>query len=82
MNLSGSNWMWGGACQVGLAYYLRPFCFLDVSYDFMITGTYTTIYPTPTTSVQGTTTYVTLINYSMIQQVFAQSLNVTFNLKF
>ncbi len=82
LNLAGNKWMWGGAWQGGVVYYLRPHCFLDFSYDFMVTGNYTTVYPTPTTSVQGTTTYVTLINYTMVQRVWAQSLNVTFNLKF
>jgi hypothetical protein len=82
LNLAGSNWMWGGAWQGGVVYYLRPCCFLDFSYDFMVTGRYTTVYPTPTTSVQGSTTYVTLINYTLVQQVWAQSFNVTFNLTF
>jgi len=82
LNLASNTWMWGGAWQMGLVYYLRPLCFVDVGYDFMVTGNYTEIYPTPTTSVSGNNTYVSLIDYSTSQRVWSQGINVTLNWTF
>ncbi|HEY2838354.1 MAG TPA: hypothetical protein VGJ26_04350, partial [Pirellulales bacterium] len=86
LNLSSNTWMWGGAWQLGTVYYLRPSCFLEFSYDFMVTGAYTHNYPTPTsnttTTQSGTNTYVSLINYTTVQRIWAQSANLTLNLMF
>jgi len=79
LNLAASKWMWGGAWQAGLVYYLRPACFLDVNYDFAVTGNNTTTWPVNTTSTTGSETYVTQIEYLVEQRIWAQSLNVTFN---
>ncbi|MBX3413282.1 MAG: hypothetical protein KF708_11380 [Pirellulales bacterium] len=82
VNLSSSDWMWGGLWQLGYAYYLRPSCFIDFSYDFAVTGKYTTIYPMPIANTQGANTYETMIEYKNVQRVWAQSLTITFNLTF
>lgn len=37
-----TTWMWGGAVQAGIAYYLNPTWFLNLSYLYSITGEYTT----------------------------------------
>ena len=74
--------MLGGAWQVGTAYYLRPSCFIDVNYDFMVTGNYTHNYPVSVTSQSNGLTYDSQINYSVIQRVWAQSLTVSLNLMF
>jgi hypothetical protein len=87
INLASNAWMWGGAWQCGMVYYVRPSCFFDISYDFMVTGSYSHNYPTPTSNTSTnssgvTNTYVTLINYNTVQRVWAQSLNVTLNCMF
>lgn len=82
LDLSSSEWLWGGLWQLGYVYYLRPTCFIDVSYDFAVTGENTQNYPVSTTSVQNGDTYDTQIVYSNVQRLWAQSLTVTFNLTF
>lgn len=82
LNLASDPWLWGGACQGGLQYYFRPCCFLDFSYDFMVTGFCTQFYDVDTTSTSGSDTYVTAITYSTQERIWAQSFNVTFNWMF
>lgn len=82
LNLASNKWMWGGAGQIGLTYSLHPNWFLDVNYSFMVTGSNTTTFPVNTTSTSGDTTYVTDIQYILVQRIWAQSLTVTLNLKF
>jgi hypothetical protein len=82
LDLASDPWLWGGACQGGLQYYFRPRCFLDFSYDFMVTGLYTQYYDVDTTSTSGSETYVTAITYSTQERIWAQSFNVTFNWAF
>ncbi len=48
----------------------------------MVTGNYTKVYPIHDTNVSGSTTYDSDINYNVQQRIWAQSLNVTFNLMF
>ena len=64
LNLAANTWMWGGMCQLGTMYYVTPCCFLDISYDFAVTGFYTQNFPTPVTNTVDGTTYDTNILYS------------------
>jgi hypothetical protein len=82
VNLHSSQWLWGGAFQMGVVYYLRPWCFFDFSYDFMVTGIHKTDWPTPVSNESNGLTYVTDIIYRNELRVWAQSFNVTFNVKF
>jgi hypothetical protein len=82
LNLASSNWMWGGAGQMGMMYYFNPSCFLDVSYDFMVTGEYTQNWPQEVTTSSNGLTYDTSINYKEVLRLWAQSVNVTFNMRF
>jgi hypothetical protein len=79
LNLSGAKWLWGGACQIGLVHYLRPSCFLDVNYDFMVTGINRFDWFVPVTSESDGLTYDTGIHYREELRLWAQSLNVTLN---
>lgn len=36
-----SIWSWGGAAQLGMAYYINPTWFVDLSYTYAVTGSYT-----------------------------------------
>jgi hypothetical protein len=82
LNLASDNWIWGGAGQVGLSYYLRPNWFVDISYSFMVTGTDTTKIPVTTKSTSGGNTYVTQIEYILQNRVWVQSLSASLNFKF
>ncbi len=39
---SPSIWAWGGAAQLGMTYFFNPTWFIDASYTYSITGSYTT----------------------------------------
>ena len=82
LNLSSSKWLWGGAVQIGLVHYFRPSCFLDVSYDFMVTGINRIDWSVPATSETGGYTYVTGLHYREELRLWAQSLNLTLNFAF
>lgn len=82
LNFSSSTWMWGGAAQIGLVYYLGASCFLDASYDIMVTGAYTQNYTAPFTNDSGFYTTVGTLNITTVQRITAQSIGLTFNLLF
>lgn len=82
LDLSSSTWLWGGAFQMGFIYNISPACYLDFSYDFMVTGEHLTEWNVPVSTVSNGLTYDTDIHYRELLRVWAQSLSVTFNLKF
>jgi len=43
-SFSSSQWVWGGARQVGVDYFLRPTWFLDVNYTLAMSASYDTCY--------------------------------------
>lgn len=82
LNLASSKWLWGGAFQIGLMHHLSRSCFLDVSYDFMVTGINRFDWIVPVTSESNGLTYQTNIHYREELRLWAQSLNVTMNVCF
>jgi hypothetical protein len=40
-NMNNSQWIWGGAVQASLAYYVNPTWFLKLNYTCAFTGNYT-----------------------------------------
>lgn len=40
-NISNSQWIWGGAVQAGIAYYVNPTWFFKLNYSCAFTGNYT-----------------------------------------
>jgi hypothetical protein len=82
LNLASSEWMWGGASQLGMMYYVSPSCFIDVSYDFMVTGESTQTWPQDVTTSSNGLTYDTSITYKEVLRIWAQSLNVSLNMTF
>lgn len=79
VNLTGSNWMWGGGAQIGANYYLGPSCFLDVSYDIVATGWYSKNFTAPFTSDSGGFTETGTLNVTTSNRLTAQSFMLTFN---
>jgi len=82
VNFSNSNWMWGGAAQIGMAYSLTASLFLDVSYDFIITGGYTNNNSAPFASSAAGYTDSGTLYVNATQRVIAQSFTVSFNKAF
>jgi hypothetical protein len=79
-NMSNSKWMWGGAAQMGMTYYINPTWVLDLSYTYAMTGLYS--------AINGSSSFANLVsNYSSAnmsyannyQRVSAQAVTVSFN---
>jgi hypothetical protein len=81
-SFSGSQWMWGGAAQLGIVYYASPACFLDVSYDIMVTGHYTQHFASSKTWTRNWDTETSVLRVDTFQQIMAQSLTATLNVLF
>lgn len=86
LNFSSSKWMWAGMAQLGMMHYFSPSCFLDLSYNYTITGRYSNSYEGPFTS--STTSdgevYVTQGTFFLndTQRVVIQAFTITLNKAF
>lgn len=82
VNYTNSRWMWGGAAQIGLNYYLGASWFLDFSYSYLVTAKYTNSNSSLFASMtQGYTDTGTLY-VNATQRVTAQSFIVSINKSF
>jgi len=79
VNLSSSKWVWGGAAQVGVDYYLSPTWFLDLNYTFALSASYKTKYSSPLTNSNGVLTSVGTAYINASQQFTSQSVEVSLN---
>jgi hypothetical protein len=77
-NLSNSKWMWGGAAQMGMTYYINPTWVLDLSYTYAITGLYSAINNTSSPFNNTVGSYSTLYTNNS-QRVTAQAVTVSVN---
>lgn len=79
VNFSSSDWVWGGAGQVGLDYYLSPTWFLDLNYTFAMSAAYKNKYSSGYTNTNGPVTSVGTANIIASQQFSSQSFTVSIN---
>lgn len=81
-NFSKNQWIWGGAVQAGMAYYINPTWFLKLNYSCAFTGNYTINNPVAFLSGinyglnAGTLTFNTKEN--LVTQEVAFSINKVF----
>jgi len=78
-NFSSSDWVWGGAAQVGVDYYLAPTWFLDANYTFAQSAEYKIKYSSPFTNQNGPLTSEGTANLFARQQVTSHSFGITLN---
>lgn len=80
---SSSKWMWGGAAEIGMAYYISSTWLIDFSYNYAITGRYKNNATTPfssSSSVLGDViTAAGTISTLTTQQVVAQGVKISVN---
>lgn len=83
VSFSSSDWVWGGAAQVGFSYILQPCWFLDFNYTYSISANFCNDYSAPfeTTSVLGFTDIGTLFVETK-GQIRDQSWSITINRSF
>jgi hypothetical protein len=82
-NFSSSTWVWGGIAQIGMTYTFKPTWFLDINYNYAITGKDATSYVKSFTNVsgEGYTNRGTL-NGTASNRVIAQGIIVSINKSF
>jgi hypothetical protein len=78
-SFSSSKWVWGGAVQLGMAYYLTSRWFLDFNYTLALSASYKTAYSAKFSSSNNglTTSGTAFINAK--QTLTSQSLMVSIN---
>lgn len=77
---STSKWMWGGAAEIGMAYYINPTWFVDVNYSYAITKKYANHHTSPfSNSTSGFSTSSGSFSFNMSQQVTAQAVKISIN---
>ncbi len=79
-NASSSAWIWGGAAELGLAYYLDPTWILDLSYNYAVTGNYTNTSIEPfSTGIDTVATFGGFVFTDTTQRIISQSFKVSIN---
>jgi hypothetical protein len=79
LNFASSQWVWGGAAQIGLAYYLDHGWFLDLNYTYARTGKFTSNFSAPFSSSSAGYQTVGTLFVSPSQRVTDQSVSVSIN---
>ncbi len=76
---SASKWMWGGAAEIGMAYYINPTWFVDINYHYAVTKKYSSQHTSSfNDSSFGFSTSGAFI-FSTSQQVTAQAVKLSIN---
>jgi hypothetical protein len=81
-NFSSSDWVLGGAAQVGVTYFLDRSWFLDVNHTYALTGQFTNDYIGPFTSTSSSYTTTGTANLSVADRITSQSVAVSINKAF
>jgi hypothetical protein len=81
-NFSSSDWMWGGAAQIGMTYYLDASWFLDFNYTFAMTREYSTDYSAPFASAADGYTDTGTLFVTTRQRVTSQAFAISINKQF
>jgi hypothetical protein len=79
ISFSSSDWVWGGAGQVGMNYFLSRSWALDLNYTFAMSAHYKIKYAGEFTSSNGPLTTVGTAYFNDSQQVTTQAFSVSIN---
>ncbi len=79
VSFASSQWVWGGAAQIGLAYYLADGWFLDVNYTYARSGKFSSNYSAPFSNTPGGYQVIGTLYVSPSQRVIDQSVGITIN---
>jgi hypothetical protein len=78
-NFASSQWIWGGAAQIGLAYYLDDNWFLDLNYTYARTKEFKSDFSAPFASTSAGYFFTGTLFVSPSQRVTDQSFSVSIN---
>jgi outer membrane protein W len=82
LNFASSDWVWGGAAQVGLNYYLDRDWFLDLNYTYARSAKFKSNFSAPFASRNFGYDVVGTLFVDPSQRVTDQSVSVSFNRRF
>ncbi len=82
VSFSSNDWVWGGAAQIGVDYYLNPTWFLDLNYTFARSAEYKIKYSSSFSNTNGPLTSEGTANIFAHQQLTSQSVGISLNRTF
>jgi len=82
VNFASSEWVWGGAAQIGLTYYLDHDWFVDLNYTYARSAKFTDNFSAPYASTSQGYDIVGTLYVSPSQRVTNQSFTVFINRRF
>jgi hypothetical protein len=78
-SFSSSAWVWGGAAQVGMNYFLGPTWFLDMNYTFAMSATFDANYAARFSNLNNGLTTAGLAKLDSSERVTSQAFTVSIN---
>jgi hypothetical protein len=82
VNFASSQWVWGGAGQIGMTYRFAPTWFLDFNYTYAMTTKFKDKFEAPFTSTSNGLTYVGVAFLTTTQRITTQAFAVSINKAF
>jgi outer membrane protein W len=79
VSFASSQWVWGGAAQIGVAYSLDHGWFLDFNYTYARTGEFTSNFSAPFSSFSGGYQTIGTLFISPTQRITDQSFSISIN---
>ena len=78
-DFSNSTWLWGGAVQAGMAYYLSPSWFVNINYMFAGTGQNLSTYLMPFTPSVNRGLNTGTVSFTKSQRIIAEEFKLSIN---
>jgi opacity protein-like surface antigen len=82
LDFASSQWVWGGAAQIGLSYYLDRHWFLDVNYTYARSAKFKSNFSAPFASLSAGYYDVGTLFVKPSQRVTDQSVSISINRRF
>lgn len=82
LDLSGSKWMWGGAVQAGITYFVGESWFVDLNYTYTRSRKYKLEYSAPFTNLVNGYTYSGTVGVENQDTLTSQGVSLTINMLF
>lgn len=79
VSFESSQWVWGGAAQIGLAYYLDQGWFVDFNYTYARSQKFTSNFSSPFSSMSAGYQTIGTLFVSPTQRITDQSVGITIN---
>jgi opacity protein-like surface antigen len=82
IDFSSSQWMWGGAVQAGVSYFIGESWFVDLNYTYARSREYEEKYSAPFTNLVNGYTYSGTVGVESRDRITSQGVSLTINMLF